>query len=541
MPPALQFLVLTFAGWVNRHQDDLIDYLREENRVLREHLGPRPLRLTDAQRRRLAVRGHKLGRRVLTQVAGIVTPDTILRWYRRLIAKKYDGSARRRRGRPMTRQDVAELVVRMAVDNPRWGYTRIRGALSNLGHTIARTTVKRILHDHGVDPAPERSRHMPWKTFLQAHWEGLAACDLFTVEVLTLAGLRRYLVFFVIELRSRHVTIAGIHPQPGGAWMEQQARNVTDPVDGCLRRARHLIHDRDPLYTRVFGEILESAGVQPIRLPPKSPNLNAYAERFVRSIKRGVSHTRGPARRGASASSRLRVHRTRPSREKPPGTRQPAPATTTTSAKAGRRRSAAGTPRRITQFLQSRGRMRGRPIKRTLRGVVPARRVHCDQHGPSEPLGRPVLQQARHGGAMDQGRQAGHPLDAAVVPSVPGKRGAPATERLGLQPGQPLAQTGSAASDQTLVAHESPAAAGEDRGPAREACQVLLAPAGGRTSNPAAVRRHVAADLGAAGAGRLTRGTGNAVRLAKKWPTCGAVSEKCLENRASSRPHVTTG
>ena len=90
----------------------------------------------------------------------------------------------------MTRQDVAELVVRMAVDNPRWGYTRIRGALSNLGHTIARTTVKRILHDHGVDPAPERSRHMPWKTFLQAHWEGLAACDLFTVEVLTLAGLR---------------------------------------------------------------------------------------------------------------------------------------------------------------------------------------------------------------------------------------------------------------------------------------------------------------------------------------------------------------
>ena len=185
----------------------------------------------------------------------------------------------------MTRQDVAELVVRMAVDNPRWGYTRIRGALSNLGHTIARTTVKRILHDHGVDPAPERSRHMPWKTFLQAHWEGLAACDLFTVEVLTLAGLRRYLVFFVIELRSRRVTIAGIHPQPGGAWMEQQARNLTDPVDGCLRRARHLIHDRDPLYTRVFGEILESAGVQPIRLPPKSPNLNAYAERFVRSIK----------------------------------------------------------------------------------------------------------------------------------------------------------------------------------------------------------------------------------------------------------------
>ena len=183
MPPALQFLVLTFAGWVNRHQDDLIAYLREENRVLREHLGPRPLRRTDAQRRRLAVRGQKLGRRVWMQVAGIVTPDPILRWYRRLIAQTYDGSARRGRGRPMTRRDVAARVVRMAVENPQWGYTRIRGALSNLGHEIARTTVKRILHDHGIDPAPDRSRRMPGKTFLQAHWEGLTACDLFTATI----------------------------------------------------------------------------------------------------------------------------------------------------------------------------------------------------------------------------------------------------------------------------------------------------------------------------------------------------------------------
>ena len=136
MPDALRFLILTAAGWVNRHQEDVIDYLREENRVLREQLGPRPLRLTDAQRRRLAVRGQKLGRRILAQVAGIVTPDTILRWYRRLIARKYDGSARRRRGRPITPREAADLVVRMAVENPPWGYTRIRGALANLGHDI---------------------------------------------------------------------------------------------------------------------------------------------------------------------------------------------------------------------------------------------------------------------------------------------------------------------------------------------------------------------------------------------------------------------
>ena len=148
----------------------------------------------------------------------------------------------------MTPREVSDLVMRMAVENSTWGYTRIRGALSNLGHQIARNTVKRILHDHGIDPAPERARRTPWKAFLQTHWEGLAACDLFTVEVLTLAGLRRYLVFFVIELKTRRVTIAGIHPQPCGAWMEQLARNLTDPVDGFLRTAHHLIHDRDPLF-----------------------------------------------------------------------------------------------------------------------------------------------------------------------------------------------------------------------------------------------------------------------------------------------------
>ena len=115
----------------------------------------------------------------------------------------------------------------MALENPRWGYTRIRGALANMGHDISRNTVKRILLDHGIAPAPERGQRTPWKTFLQTHWEGLAACDLFTVEVLTLDGLKRYLVLFVIELKTRHVHIAGIHPQPDGAWMEQMVRNLT--------------------------------------------------------------------------------------------------------------------------------------------------------------------------------------------------------------------------------------------------------------------------------------------------------------------------
>ena len=285
MPSALRFLVLTFAGWVNRHQEDLIDYLREENRVLREQLAPSRLRLTDSQRRRLAVRGERLGRPALARVAGIVTPDTILRWYRRLIAKKYDGSARRGPGRPSTAREIATLVVQMSVENPRWGYTRIRGALANLGHTLARNTVKRILRDHGIEPAPERRRRTPWRTFLRAHWEVLAAADLFTVEVLTLTGLQRYFIFFVIQLKSRRVEIVGVHPQPDGPWVEQLARNLTDPVDGFLRASQLLIHDHDPLYTQHFREILRTGGVRPVRLPARSPNLNAYAERFARSIK----------------------------------------------------------------------------------------------------------------------------------------------------------------------------------------------------------------------------------------------------------------
>jgi len=341
MPHALQFLLLTVAGWVNRHHEDLIDYRREENRVLREQLGGRPLRLTDAQRRRLAVRGRQLGRRALTQVAGIVTPDTILRWYRRLVAQKYDGSRSRCRGRPMTPRQIADLVVRMAVEIPRWGYTRIRGALANLGHEVARNTVKRILRGHGIEPAPERSRRTPWKTFLHAHWVGLAAADFFTVEVLTLAGLKRHLVFFVIELPTRRVPIAGLHPQPGGGWVEQMARNLTDPVDGFLRAARPLIHDRDPLYTRGFAEILRGGWVQPIRLPPKSPNLNAYAERFVRSsteeclhrvVPLGERHLRLLAREYSRAPS---------PRAEPLGPRQSAPPASTRAGVRRYRRPAA--------------------------------------------------------------------------------------------------------------------------------------------------------------------------------------------------------
>jgi hypothetical protein len=171
------------------------------------------------------VKGNALGRRRLAEVAGIVTPDTILRWYRLLIAKKYDGSTRRRPARPSTKPDLAALVVRMATENPTWGYTRIRGALQHLGHDVARNTIKAILKNHGIEPAPERGSKTPWKTFLTAHWNGLAAADFFTVEVLTWAGLVRHVVFFVMKPRTRAVEIAGITSQPDERWMAQMARN----------------------------------------------------------------------------------------------------------------------------------------------------------------------------------------------------------------------------------------------------------------------------------------------------------------------------
>lgn len=286
MSPRLEFLLFLVARWVNRHQQDVIEYLKEENRVLREQLGGRRPRLDDDQRRRLAAKGKALGLRALREVAGIVTPDTILRWYRLLIARKYDGSRHRRgQGRPRTPAETAQLIVRVAAENPRFGYTRIRDVVKGLGHEISRTTVQRVLAEHGIEPAPERRRTMPWRTFLRAHWDVIAAADFFTVEVLAWRGLVRYAVSFVIELKTRRVEIAGVTCQPSGEWMEQVARNLTDAVDGFLAGKRFLILDRDPLYAREFRKLLKGSGVQPLLLPARSPNLNAHAERFVLSVK----------------------------------------------------------------------------------------------------------------------------------------------------------------------------------------------------------------------------------------------------------------
>ena len=280
-----RFLLIAVAGWMNQHQLLVIDYLREENRILREQLGGRRLRFTDGQRRRLAAKAKGLGRTILAEVATLVTPETLLAWHRKLIAQKYDGSARRGAGRPRTEGELEALIVRLAGENRDWGYRRIQGALSNLGHEIGESTIAAILKRHGLEPAPERTRKTTWKEFLTRHWDMIVATDFFTVEVWTKRGLQRFMVLFFIDLATRKVEIAGIAPVVNGLWMNQVARNLTDAVDGVLAGKKFLIHDRDPLFTAEFLRTLEAAGVKSVKLPPRSPNLNPHAERFVRTIK----------------------------------------------------------------------------------------------------------------------------------------------------------------------------------------------------------------------------------------------------------------
>jgi transposase InsO family protein len=181
---------------------------------------------------------------------------------------------------------VEQLVVRMAEENPTWGYRRIQGALANLGHGIDAITVRNVLRRHHLEPAPQRRKAgMSWAQFLKLHWEVLAATDFFTVEVATWHSLVTYYVLVVMELATRRVQIAGITPHPTAAFMQQSARQLTDPFDGFLLGKRYLIHDRDTTFTQAFDGLLKNSGVEPLVLPPRSSNLNAHCERFVRSIK----------------------------------------------------------------------------------------------------------------------------------------------------------------------------------------------------------------------------------------------------------------
>jgi putative transposase len=261
------------------------EYLVTENRILRHQITGR-VRLTNGERKTLAEIGKKLGKQALEEVASLVKPDTILAWHRKLMAQKFDGSKQRKApGRPTIDQELEALVVRMAQENRSWGYDRIVGALANLGYTVSDQTVGNILKRYGLPPAPERQKTTTWKEFIRTHMDMLVATDFFTAEVWTLGGLVTYYILFFIRLGTREVQVAGVTPHPNQAWMMQIARNVTMEQWGFLSPGQYLIHDRDGKYCPAFQQIIDAAGIKRVPLPARSPNLNAYAERWVRSVK----------------------------------------------------------------------------------------------------------------------------------------------------------------------------------------------------------------------------------------------------------------
>ena len=261
------------------------EYLVTENRILRNQIKGR-VQLSDGERKSLAAIGQKLGKQALEAVATIVKPDTIVSWNRRFVAQKFDGSQQRKTpGRPPIDQELDALVVRMAQENRSWGYDRIVGALANLGHTVSDQTVGNILKRHGIPPAPERKTTTTWKEFIRTHLDVLVATDFFTAEVWTLGGLVTHYVLFFMHLGSRQVHVAGVTPHPNAQWMMQVDRNVSMEEWGFLSPGQYLNHDQDGKYCPAFHQIIDAAGVTRVPLPPRSPNLNAYAERWVRSVK----------------------------------------------------------------------------------------------------------------------------------------------------------------------------------------------------------------------------------------------------------------
>jgi putative transposase len=265
-----------------------IESLVAENRTLRHQITGR-VQLNDAERRTLAEIGKKLSKQALEEVPSIVKPGTILAWHRKLVAQKFDGSKHRQSlGRPRIDPELEEIVLRMARENRSWGYDRIQGALKHLGYSISDQTVGNILKRHGLPPAPERKKTTTWRAFIRSHMDVLVATDFFTTEVWTWCGLVTYDVLFFLHVGSRRAHIAGMTPHPNASWMTQIARNETMDTWGFLKPGQYLIHDRDGKYCPAFQDIIDNAGINRVPLPPRSPNLHAFAERWIRSVQSEV-------------------------------------------------------------------------------------------------------------------------------------------------------------------------------------------------------------------------------------------------------------
>ena len=264
-----------------------VDYLKAENKVLKNQLAKsgKRMKFTDEQRRFLAIKAKALGKR-LGEVVTIVRPETILLWHKKLVSQNYDSSkVKCKPGRPKVDIEIEQLVLKFVKENRSWGYGRITGAIRNLGYKISSSTVANIMRRNGFNPSGDRTKGgMSWSEFIRIHKNVIWATDFFTAEVWTPFGLVTYYVLFFIQIKTRKVIIGGIAAHPNGEWMNQVARNLTG-WDCELENAKYLIHDRDTKYTTQFDAIMKSSGIKPLKLPPMSPNLNAFAERWVKSAK----------------------------------------------------------------------------------------------------------------------------------------------------------------------------------------------------------------------------------------------------------------
>ena len=274
------FGLLTVLARSDLSKDAELLVLRHENRVLRRQLSGR-LRWDHADRAWLAALSRLVSRRRWQEVFP-VTPATILRWHRDLVARKWDYTSRRKPGRPSTGTSVKTLIVRMARENPAWGHRRIQGELARLGHAIAASTVWEILHAAGIDPAPRRAGPT-WRQFLAGQAHAVIACDFLAVETVLLKRLH-VLVFTGHGTRRLHV--AGVTAHPTGAWAVQQARTLAMDLGDRLGTLRFLIHDRDPVFTPAFGEVFRAEGLRIITTLPRTPRMNAICERVIGTLRR---------------------------------------------------------------------------------------------------------------------------------------------------------------------------------------------------------------------------------------------------------------
>ena len=253
--------------------------LRHENAVLRRQVGP--VRYQPADRLWLAALSRLIPRHRWGEVFA-VTPATLLAWHRRLVARKWDYTSRRRPGRPSTTTSVRKLVIRMAADNPGWGHRRVQGELVKLGHQIAASTVWQILHDAGIGPAPRRSGPI-WKEFLIAQARGILAANFVHVDTVL---LRRLYALIVVEHGTRRVHLAGITAHPDGAWTTQAARNVLMDLGQRVASVKFLIRDRAGQFTSSFDAVFTAEGIRILRSPPQAPRANAICERMIGTLRR---------------------------------------------------------------------------------------------------------------------------------------------------------------------------------------------------------------------------------------------------------------